>query len=79
MAVLTRAARSTPRARSTSAVAWLTRKNRGWYALAYVLLAVLSIWTIFPFYWQLATSLRRALTDFGQAIRAMPSAQGGPL
>lgn len=28
---------------------------------------------------ELATSLRRALTDFGQAIRAMPSAQGGPL
>jgi hypothetical protein len=27
----------------------------------------------------LATPLRRALADFGQAIRALPPAQGGPL
>ena len=73
MAVVTHAARPTPRARSTSLVGWLTRKNRGWYALAYVLLAVLSIWTIFPFYWQLATSLRRDVDLYSTSLALIPT------
>jgi multiple sugar transport system permease protein len=73
MAVLTRTARSTPQARSTSVVAWLTRKNRGWYALAYVLLAILSVWTIFPFYWQLATSLRRDVDLYSSSLALIPT------
>jgi multiple sugar transport system permease protein len=73
MAVLTRAARSAPRSRSTSLVVWLSRKNRGWYALAYVLLAVLSIWTIFPFYWQVATSLRRDVDLYSTHLALVPT------
>jgi multiple sugar transport system permease protein len=73
MAVLTRAARPAPRSRSAPLVAWLTRKNRGWYALAYVLLAVLSIWTIFPFYWQLATSLRRDVDLYSTSLALIPT------
>src|SRR5919108_325258 len=64
MAVITRTARAAPRARARP-LAWLGRKNHGWYVLAYVLLAVLSLWTIFPFYWQLATSLRRDVDLYG--------------
>jgi multiple sugar transport system permease protein len=74
MAVLTRAARPTPRARSTPLAAWLSRKNRGWYVLAYVLLAILSIWTIFPFYWQLATSLRRDVDLYSTSLALIPTA-----
>src|SRR5438067_8012557 len=72
MAVVTRAARSTPRAKPTPVVAWLTRKNRGWYTLAYVLLAILSIWTIFPFYWQLATSLRADVDLYSSTVALIP-------
>jgi multiple sugar transport system permease protein len=73
MAVVTRAARPTSRAQSTPLVGWLTRKNRGWYVLAYVLLAVLSIWTIFPFYWQVATSLRRDVDLYSTSLALIPT------
>jgi ABC-type glycerol-3-phosphate transport system permease component len=72
MAVITRTARVTPRARARP-LAWLGRKNRGWYVLAYVLLAVLSIWTIFPFYWQLATSLRRDVDLYSSSLALVPT------
>jgi ABC-type glycerol-3-phosphate transport system permease component len=54
-------------------VAWLMRKNRGWYALAYVLLAVLSIWTIFPFYWQVATSFRQDVDLYSSSLALVPT------
>ena len=73
MAVLTRSASSTARARPRPLVAWLTRKNRGWYTLAYVLLAILSIWTIFPFYWQVATSLRRDVDLYSTSLALVPT------
>jgi multiple sugar transport system permease protein len=73
MAVVTRAARPAPRARSMPLVGWLAHKNRGWYVLAYVLLAILSIWTIFPFYWQLATSLRRDVDLYSTSLALIPT------
>jgi multiple sugar transport system permease protein len=60
--------------RPTSIVSWLSRKNRGWYLLAYVLLAVLSLWTIFPFYWQLATSLRSDVDLYSSTVALVPHA-----
>jgi ABC-type glycerol-3-phosphate transport system permease component len=54
-------------------VAWLMRKNRGWYALAYVLLAILSIWTIFPFYWQVATSFRQDVDLYSSSLALVPT------
>jgi multiple sugar transport system permease protein len=74
MAVVTRTgARTSAQARSTGLERWLTRKNRGWYILAYVLLAVLSVWTIFPFYWQLATSLRRDVDLYSSSLALIPT------
>lgn len=72
MAVLTRTASSTPRTRTTP-LAWLARKNHGWYALAYVLLAILSIWTIFPFYWQVATSFRLDVDLYSSSLAIIPT------
>jgi multiple sugar transport system permease protein len=75
VAVLSRAAQAaSSRARSAPRVSWLARKNSGWYALAYVLLAVLSIWTIFPFYWQLATSLRQDVDLYSSSLALIPRA-----
>jgi multiple sugar transport system permease protein len=74
VAVLSRAARPTATSRSARGVFWLARKNRGWYTLAYVLLAVLSIWTIFPFYWQLATSLRQDVDLYSSSLALIPTA-----
>jgi len=72
MAVVTQTARATTRPRSTSLVGWLSKKNHGWYVLAYVLLAILSIWTIFPFYWQLATSLRQDVDLYSTSMALFP-------
>src|ERR1041385_7290343 len=75
MAVLTRSARSTSATtRSARRAAWLSRKNRGWDVLAYGLLALLSIWTIFPFYWQLATSLRQDVDLYASSLALIPTA-----
>jgi multiple sugar transport system permease protein len=74
MAVLTRERGSTASARPMPAVLWLSRKNRGWYALGYVLLAILSAWTIFPFYWQLATSLRQDVDLYSTSLALVPTA-----
>jgi multiple sugar transport system permease protein len=74
MAVVSRTSAATSaQARSTGLTRWLTRKNRGWYVLAYVLLAVLSLWTIFPFYWQLATSLRRDVDLYSSSLALIPT------
>jgi multiple sugar transport system permease protein len=58
MAQVTQAAHARPAARAGSIVTWLSRKDRGWYLIGYVILAILSFWTIFPFYWQIATAFR---------------------
>ncbi len=74
MAVITRTARSaSATTRSARRVSWLARKNSGWYALAYLLLAVLSIWTVFPFYWQLATSFRHDVDLYSSSLALIPT------
>ncbi len=75
MAVVTRTGtRASSVARSTGLARWLTRKNRGWYVLAYVLLAILALWTIFPFYWQIATSLRADVDLYTPVVTLIPHA-----
>ena len=44
--------------RSIPVWSWLATKNRGYYLAGYVILVLLGLWTAFPVYWQLATSLR---------------------
>jgi multiple sugar transport system permease protein len=51
---------------------WIARKNRGWYLLAYLGLAVLSLWTILPFYWQVATSLRSDVDLYSPTVSLIP-------
>ena len=47
-----------PQPSGTSLGRWLSHRDRGWYILGYVLLVIIGLWTIFPFYWQLATSVQ---------------------
>src|SRR5919202_5810057 len=60
--------------RSVPVVSWLARKNRGWYLLGYVALAILTFWTVFPFYWQLATSLRSDVDLYTTRVELVPRA-----
>ena len=71
MASITHTGARTPE-RSTSISAWLSRKNRGWYLIAYVLLVILALWTIFPFYWQVVTSLRLDADQYAKEIALIP-------
>ena len=73
MAQLTQAARPTLD-RPISIVSWLSRKNRAYYLLGYVLLILLSAWTIFPFYWQIATSVRLDVDLYRPSVTLVPQA-----
>lgn len=72
MAEITRVAAVTPE-RSIPIVTWLSHRNRGWYLIAYVLLVLISLWTIFPFYWQVATSLRSDADTYAKEIALLPT------
>lgn len=72
MAELTRPV-ALPAERSLPVIGWLARKNRGWYLLGYVLLVLITLWTIFPFYWQLATSLRSDADTYAKEIAIIPT------
>jgi multiple sugar transport system permease protein len=76
MAVVTQAGRraAAPAERPVPLVSWLSRKNHGWYLLAYVVLAVLSVWTVFPFYWQIATSFRSDADLYAATLALVPKA-----
>jgi multiple sugar transport system permease protein len=39
-------------------IARLTRKNRGWLLLGYVIIVVMALWAVTPFYWMLLTSFK---------------------
>lgn len=58
--------------RSIPVITWLSRKNRGWYLLAYVLLAFFTLWTVFPVYWQVVTSLRLDADQYAKDISLIP-------
>ncbi|MFN8526150.1 MAG: carbohydrate ABC transporter permease [Chloroflexota bacterium] len=53
---------------------WLSKKNRGYYVLAYVILAFLTVWTVLPFYWQVATSLRKDVDLYSPTVTLIPRA-----
>jgi ABC-type glycerol-3-phosphate transport system permease component len=73
MAETARLARTGPRERSLPIVGWLARKNRGYYLLGYLLLLVFAAWTIFPFYWQLATSIRSDVDLYSSNVTLVPA------
>ena len=65
-------ARSAAPARSIPVWTWLATKNRGYYLAGYLLLATLGIWTIFPVYWQLATSVRADVDLYTPVVSLIP-------
>lgn len=72
MAEITRVGATTPQ-RSLSISAWLSHRNRGWYIIGYVLLVLIAIWTIFPIYWQVATSLRSDAETYAKDLPLFPA------
>jgi ABC-type glycerol-3-phosphate transport system permease component len=53
-------------------ILWLTQKNRAYYLVGYLLLLALALWTLFPVYWQLATSLRADVDLFSPTVTLVP-------
>jgi len=53
-------------------VAWLVYRNRGYYLIGYLALVALALWTLFPVYWQLATSLRADVDLFSPTVTLLP-------
>lgn len=51
---------------------WLARRNRGYYIIGYAVLLFLALWTLFPVYWQLATSLRSDVDLFSSTVTLIP-------
>jgi multiple sugar transport system permease protein len=74
MAQATQAARVRPIERSRRAVLFLPRRNRPWYLAGYALLLLLSAWTIFPLYWQIATSVRSDVDLYSPTVALVPQA-----
>jgi multiple sugar transport system permease protein len=72
MADVSLTARRPAPARPSSLRRYLATKNRGYFLAGYALLAVLGIWTIFPFYWQLATSLRADVDLYTPVVALVP-------
>jgi ABC-type glycerol-3-phosphate transport system permease component len=72
MAQVGRLAHSSAEARSIPVISWLGRNNRGYFLAGYSLLAVLAIWTAFPFYWQIATSLRADVDLYTPVVTLIP-------
>jgi len=73
VADVTMGARSMAPARSIPVWSWLASKNRGYYLAGYAILAVLGFWTIFPFYWQVATSLRSDVDLYTPVVSLIPT------
>lgn len=67
-------AHSSPAARSIPVWSWLSKKNRGYFFAGYVILFVLGIWTFFPVYWQLATSVRSDADLYTPVVSLIPKA-----
>ena len=51
---------------------WLAYRGRGYMILGYTLLVVLSLWTLFPVYWQLATSVRADVDLYSSHVTLLP-------
>jgi len=54
-------------------IAWINRKNRGWYLLAYLLLALLVFWSVFPIYWMLVTSVKTQAEMYSKTAVLWPT------
>jgi len=72
VATVSGVAHSASASRSVPVISWLNRKNRGYYLAGYLILFVLGAWTAFPFYWQIATSLRLDVDLYTAVVAVIP-------
>jgi ABC-type glycerol-3-phosphate transport system permease component len=72
MAQVGRLANPAARPRSIPVYSWLATKNRGYFLAGYAVLLVLALWTAFPFYWQIATSLRADVDLYTPVVTLIP-------
>jgi len=61
-----------PSSRVQTLRGWLAYRGRGYMILGYTLLVVLSLWTLFPVYWQLATSVRADVDLYSSQVTLLP-------
>src|SRR5215212_1486339 len=74
MASVGRTVHPAARTRSIPVYSYLAQQNRGYYLAGYTILAFLGIWTAFPVYWQLATSLRSDADLYTPVVALIPRA-----
>ena len=60
--------------RSIPVWSWLATKNRGYFIAGYAILIFLGLWTAFPVYWQIATSLRSDADLYTPVVALVPRA-----
>jgi multiple sugar transport system permease protein len=60
--------------RSVPVYSWLAQKNRGYLVAGYAILITLGLWTAFPVYWQIATSLRSDADMYTPVVGLIPRA-----
>jgi multiple sugar transport system permease protein len=53
-------------------IAYLSKKNRGWMALGYLLITLFAIWAAIPFYWMLLTSFKSDAEILTPTARLLP-------
>ena len=63
-----------PAGGSIPVCSWLAKKNRGYYIAGYAILIFLGLWTAFPVYWQIATSLRSDADLYTPVVSLIPRA-----
>jgi ABC-type glycerol-3-phosphate transport system permease component len=59
---------------SVPVISWLAQRNRGYYVAGYLILFLMGAWTAFPFYWQLATSIRADADLYTPQVALIPRA-----
>jgi multiple sugar transport system permease protein len=74
MASVGRTADAASTRRSIPIYSWLAQKNRGYFIAGYGILIFLGLWTVFPVYWQLATSLRSDADLYTPVVGLIPRA-----
>jgi len=53
-------------------IAALTRKNRGWLALGYAIIALFTLWAVIPFYWMIVTSFKAESEMYARNASIIP-------
>jgi ABC-type glycerol-3-phosphate transport system permease component len=74
MASVGHVAHASSSGRAIPVYSWLARKNRGYYLAGYAVLILLGLWTAFPVYWQIATSLRSDADLYTPVVAMIPRA-----